>query len=257
MEQLSFKLDNFEGPLDLLLTLVRKNKVSIYDIPISVILDQYLEIMQNMNESDLEVSSEFLVLAATLLQIKSRMLLPKPEDENEDGIDPREELMLRLIEYSKVKGAAKYLNDRQHIGNTRFYKLPDIIERPPAELSHSGMTPENLILAYKRAYQRLERKQPPPKQSFAGIVGHEKISVRKKAAGIWVRLMSKSRMMFKELFKGIKSRSEAVASFLAVLELIKMKKIKVEYDETNADISNPKIYRTGNDTEMNLDFIEE
>ena len=84
MEQLNFKLEHFEGPLDLLLTLIRKNKVSIYDIPISVILDQYLAVMQEMQEMDLEVSSEFLVLAATLLQIKSKMLLPKAEDENEE-----------------------------------------------------------------------------------------------------------------------------------------------------------------------------
>ena len=257
MEQLSFKLDNFEGPLDLLLTLVRKNKVSIYDIPISVILEQYLAVMQDMKEIDLEVSSEFLVLAATLLQIKSKMLLPKPEDEADDGIDPREELMLRLIEYSKVMGAAEFFKGRQHIGSTRFYKTPDAIERPPAEWSYAGMTPENLILAYKRAYQKMERKQPPPKQSFAGIVGHEKVSVRQKAAGIWKRLISKSRMMFKELFKGIRSKPEAVASFLAVLELIKMKKIKVEYNNDNGDISNPKIYRTDNNPEMNLDFIEE
>lgn len=257
MEQLKFKLDNFEGPLDLLLTLVRKNKVSIYDIPISVILEQYLEVMQNMKETDLEVSSEFLVLAATLLQIKSKMLLPKPEEESDDGIDPREELMLRLIEYSKVKGAAAYLGKRQHIGSMRFYKAPDVIAPPPAEWSYAGMTPENLNSAYKRAYQRMERKQPPPKQSFEGIVGHEKVSVRQKAAGLWKRIVSKSRMMFKELFLGVRTKPEAVASFLAVLELIKLKKIRVEYEENNSDISNPKVFRADDSTEMDFDFIEE
>ena len=98
MEQLKFKLDSFEGPLDLLLMLIRKNKVNIYDIPISEILDQYLDVMNSMKEMDLEISSEFLVLAATLLQIKSKMLLPKPEDEEDDGVDPREELVRRLTE---------------------------------------------------------------------------------------------------------------------------------------------------------------
>ena len=132
MEQLSFKLENFEGPLDLLLTLIKKNKVSIYDIPISMILDQYLEVMQEMKEMDLEVSSEFLVLAATLLQIKSKMLLPDPEEENEDGVDPREELVKRLIEYSKVKGAVEFLEPRQNIGASMFYRVPESIERPPA-----------------------------------------------------------------------------------------------------------------------------
>ncbi len=243
MEQLNFKLEHFEGPLDLLLTLVKKNKVSIYDIPISVILEQYLAVMQEMQEMDLEVSSEFLVLAATLLQIKSRMLLPKPEEEMEDGVDPREELVRRLLEYSKVKAAAEYLRPRQSIGAAMFFKAPDLIERPPAEWSYAGMTPENLIAAYKRAYQKLERRQPPPKHSFHGIVGHEKVSVREKVAGIWRRLVQKSRMKFKELFRGVKSRPEAVASFLAVLELIKLKKIRIEYGE-NEDISNPQIFRT-------------
>lgn len=255
MEQLKFKLEHFEGPLDLLLTLVRKNKVSIYDIPISMILDQYLEVMKNMQEMDLEVSSEFLVLAATLLQIKSKMLLPKPEDEQDDGIDPREELMLRLIEYSKVKGAAEFFRTRQHIDALRFYKTPDAIERPPAEWNYSGMTPENLILAYKRAYQRLERKLPPPKHSFEGIVGHEKVSVRQRAAKIWKRLLSKSKVLFKELFSGVKSKPEAVASFLAVLELIKLKKIRIEYNQEN-DISNPNIFRS-DDGDMDLNIIED
>lgn len=256
MEQLNFKLEHFEGPLDLLLTLVKKNKVSIYDIPISVILEQYLAVMQEMQEMDLEVSSEFLVLAATLLQIKSRMLLPKPEEETDDGIDPREELVRRLLEYSKVKAAAEYLRPRQSIGAAMFFKAPDLIERPPAEWSYAGMTPENLIAAYKRAYQKLERRQPPPKHSFQGIVGHEKVSVREKVAGIWKRLVQKSRMKFKELFRGVKSKPEAVASFLAVLELIKLKKIRIEYGE-NEDISNPQIFRTDDEGVSDWNGIEE
>ena len=254
MEQLSFKLENFEGPLDLLLTLIRKNKVSIYDIPITIILDQYLEVMQEMKEMDLEVSSEFLVLAATLLQIKSKMLLPDPEEENEDGVDPREELVKRLIEYSKVKGAVEFLEPRQNIGASMFYRAPEPIERPPAEWNYSSLTAENLFHGYIRAYEKLERKQPPPKHSFEGIVGYEKVSVRKKVSNIWNRLMSKSKMMFKELFKGVKSKPEAVASFLAVLELVKLKKIRVEYGEEN-DFSNPQIYR--NDDEVDLSGIED
>lgn len=244
MEQLKFKLEHFEGPLDLLLALIRKNKVSIYDIPISDILDQYLEIMRQMQEMDLEVSSEFLVLAATLLQIKSRMLLPKPEEEGEDAADPREELVRRLEEYSKVKEAAEFFRPRQFIGQSMFCKPPDIIERPPAEWSYASLTRENLLLAFQRAYQRLERRQPPPKRSFAGIVGHEKVSVRQKALGIWRRLARRSRMMFRDLFRGVKTKPEAVASFLAVLELIKMNRIRVEYGE---DMRNPQIFRSGRD----------
>ena len=101
MEKLSFKVLDFEGPLDLLLTLIKKNKVSIYDIPINLIVSQYFDVMQQMKEYNLEISSEFLVLAATLLQIKSRMLLPKPEEDEEE--DPREERVRRLEEYRKIK----------------------------------------------------------------------------------------------------------------------------------------------------------
>lgn len=256
MEQINYKLEHFEGPLDLLLTLIRKNKVNIYDIPISMILDQYLEAMQQMHEMDLEISSEFLVIAATLLQIKSRMLLPKPEEETGEEIDPREELVRRLIEYNRIKEAAAYFYPRQNIGATMFYKTPDLIERPPAEWNLSSMTPENLIAAYKRAYQKLERKQPPPAHSFVGIVGHEKVSVRQRVLGIWKHLMKKSKMMFKELFSGVTTKPEAVASFLGVLELIKLKKIRVEYEE-NIDISNPKVYRIDDDANMDLTGIED
>ncbi len=256
MEQINYKLEHFEGPLDLLLTLIRKNKVSIYDIPISMILDQYLSVMKEMQEMDLEVSSEFLVLAATLLQIKSKMLLPKPEEENEDENDPREELVRRLLEYQRIKEAAVFFAPRQHIGASMFFKAPDAIERPPAEWNYASMTPENLVEAYKRAYQKLERKQPPPKHSFAGIVGHEKISIRQKVLGIWKRLLVKSRMTFRDLFSGIKTKPDAVAAFLAVLELVKLKKIRVEYGK-DMDLSNPKILRSDDNATLDLTGIED
>ncbi len=255
MNKLNFKLDSFEGPLDLLLMLIRKNKVSIYDIPISLILEQYLAVMAEMKETDLEISSEFLVLAATLLQIKSKMLLPKSEDEADDGVDPREELVRRLTEYKKVKDSIDFFRGRENIGLSMFFKAPDPIERPPAELNYALLTPENIILAYKRAFQKLERKLPPPKHSFRGIVGHEKVSVRSRVANIWNKLKKKSQLLFKELFKGTRTRSEAVASFLAVLELIKIKKIRVEYEEDN-NISNPKVYRI-DDSEFDFNMIED
>lgn len=255
MEQLKFKLDSFEGPLDLLLMLIRKNKLNIYDIPISIILDQYLAVMNEMKEMDLEISSEFLVLAATLLQIKSKMLLPKPEEDDEDDTDPREELVRRLTEYKKVKESIGFFKCRENIGASMFFKAPDAIERPPAELNYATLTPENLILAYRRAYQRLERKTPPPKQSFRGIVGHEKVSVRSRVAAIWNRLRTKTATLFKELFSGVKTRPEAVASFLASLELIKLNKIRVEYDE-NGDISNPKVFRA-DDNDFDFNVIED
>ncbi len=255
MEQLKFKLDSFEGPLDLLLMLIRKNKVSIYDIPISLILDQYLAVMDEMKEMDLEISSEFLVLAATLLHIKSKMLLPKPEEEEEDGVDPREELVRRLTEYKKVKESIAYFKEREHIGEYMFFKTPDAIETPPAELNTEPLTKESIIEAYRRAFRRLERQLPPPKQSFKGIVGHEKVSVRTRVSHIWKMLRQKTHMLFKDLFKGSKTRAEAVASFMAVLELIKIKKIRVEYSE-DGNIENPDIYMADN-SDFDIDIIEE
>ena len=124
MEQLSFKLDAFEGPLDLLLALIKKNKVNIYDIPITEILDQYMQVMAEMKETDLEISSEFLVLAATLLQIKSKMLLPK-DDENEEEDDPRAELVRRLVEYRQIKESIEFFREHENAGDSLFFKLPD------------------------------------------------------------------------------------------------------------------------------------
>ncbi len=255
MEQLNFKVSTFEGPLDLLLMLIKKNKVSIYDIPIAEILDQYLEAVAEMQSMDLEVSSEFLVMAATLLQIKSHMLLPKPEVED-DGVDPREELVKRLETYKRVKEAAEYFKEREAIGDSIFYKIPDSIERPPAEWNYSSLTTENLIIAYRRAFQRLERKQPPPKHSFKGIVGHEPVSVSSRIKGIWNKLRKKTRVLFKDLFKGAKNRAEAVASFLAVLELVKLKKVMVEYGE-DGSISNPTVYATEDTDTIDVSLITE
>ena len=251
MEQLSFRVEAFEGPLDLLLTLIKKNKVNIYDIPISEILEQYLEVIAQMEALDLEISSEFLVLAATLLQIKSRMLLPA-EDEEEEGEDPREELVRRLVEYKRFKEKAEYLRGRENLGYTRFYKAPEYIERPVVPFDYSTVSVQNLLISYKVSYMKLERKLPPPKKSFEGIVGHEKISVKSRVSNIWKKLIKTGKTKFLELFRGIKSRPEAVASFLAVLELIKLKKVAVEGDMDNLEIT-----RIAQDEEISLDMIED
>ncbi len=252
MEQLSFKLDAFEGPLDLLLMLIKKNKVSIYDIPIATILDQYLEVMRTMEEMDLEVSSEFLVLAATLLQIKSKMLLPKEEDEEEE--DPRTELVRRLLEYQQIKESIGFFREHENADAGLFFKLPDPIERPQAEMNYAKMTLENLFDAYKISFAKMERKLPPPKRSFSGIVGHEKVSIRERVRKIWNGLVSKTKMLFKDIFKGVKSKPEAVASFLAVLEMIRLNKILVEDTDVKGEYSVTKIT---DDDNFNFEEIED
>lgn len=252
MEQLSFKLEAFEGPLDLLLMLIKKNKVNIYDIPIATILDQYLEVMRNMEKMDLEVSSEFLVLAATLLQIKSKMLLPKENEEEEE--DPRTELVRRLLEYQRIKESIAFFREHENADVGLFFKLPDAIERPPAEMNYSKLTLENLFESYKVSFVKMERKLPPPKRSFSGIVGHEKVSIREKVRKIWNRLIEKGKVMFRDIFKNVKSRPEAVASFLAVLEMIKMNKIVVEDTGVNGEYSVTKIT---DDDNFNFEELED
>lgn len=251
MEQLSFHVEAFEGPLDLLLTLIKKNKVNIYDIPISEILEQYMAAIAEMESLDLEVSSEFLVLAATLLQIKSKMLLPS-EEEDEEQEDPREELVRRLIEYKRFKEKAEFLRSRENVGYTRFYKAPEYIERPVVPFDYSKVSAENLLISYKVSYMKLERKLPPPKKSFEGIVGHERVSVKSRVKNIWKRLISRGKTRLLDLFSGKVSRGEAVASFLAVLELIKLKKIMIE--ENDGDV---EIKRIANEEEFSLDAVED
>lgn len=252
MEQLLFRLEAFEGPLDLLLALIKKNKVNIYDIPISEILEQYLEVMSQMKELDLELSSEFLVLAATLLQIKSNMLLPKEEDDAE-AEDPRAELVRRLIEYRQIKESIGFFRERENSGNTLFFKLPDVIERPPAPMNYSQLTREKLLEAYKNSFSKLERKLPPPKKSFSGIVGHEKASIREKVRKIWTGLVSRGKLMFREIFRGMKSKPEAVAAFLAVLEMIKMNKISVDSNDGGEYV----VSKITNDDSFDFESIEE
>lgn len=253
MTQLSFKLDSFEGPLDLLLMLIKKNKVSVYDIPIAEILEQYLAVMQQMEELDLELSSEFLVMAATLLQIKSKMLLPQEDDEGEEE-DPRTELVRRLVEYQRIKESIDFFRQQENSDAVLFFKLPDVIERPPAVLDYSDLTVENLLEAYKMSFSKLERKLPPPKKSFSGIVGHEKVSVRERVRKIWNRLIAKGKVLFRDVFKGTKSRAEAVASFLAVLEMIKINKIAVDETDDGKDYTITKI---SDDDKFNFEELED
>lgn len=235
MEQITFNLEAFKGPLDLLLVLIKKNKVNIYDIPISEILEQYLAVMTEMTELDLEVSSEFLVLAATLLQIKSKMLLPSEDDDEDD--DPRKELVNRLIEYKMFKEKSEFLKERENSGYKKLFKLPDVIAEVAPVYDYSSCDGQALFKAYKNSLSRLERKLPPPKKSFSGIVGRERASVREKVKRIWHKLLKSSKIFFYDIFSETKTRAEAVASFMAVLELIKLKKIIIEGDSKNCTVT--------------------
>lgn len=222
MDKLTFKLAVFEGPLDLLLHLISKNKVSIYDIPIASITEQYFEALALMREMDLEVSSEFCVMAAQLLYIKSKMLLPKQEDEEEE--DPRAELAARLLEYQKCKQAAEKLKEREFYYKYMFFKAPDEVE-PLSAPPPDSYPLEKLMEAFYDVVERTRRREPPPKKTFDGIVKRKVVSVRDKASGIIGLIQNKRRVTFRALFAKDETKPELVATFLALLELVRQSRI--------------------------------
>ena len=232
MDTMLYKLDSFEGPLDLLLHLISKNKVSIYDIPIVEITSQYLEAIDGIEESQLENTSEFLVMAAQLLYIKSKMLLPKKEDEEEE--DPRDDLAQRLAEYQRYKEASDELRKNEFWSRYMFFKEEEKIDFPLPEYSKEH-TVDQLMDAFNAILQRKIRFKKPEKKAFSGIVGREKVSVEDMAAKLSGILKQKKRIEFKKAFSGKKSKPEMVATFLAILEMIRGGRIIAEYDEKSKD----------------------
>ncbi|MBZ4646825.1 MAG: scpA [Clostridia bacterium] len=228
MNKLSFKLEMFEGPLDLLMHLIEKNKVSIYDIPIAEITDQYLEYLNHMSGIDLEVSSEFLVLAAQLLYIKSKMLLPQYKDTEEEGGDPRQELIEKLVEYKRYKELSVFLEERENKYKNIFFKNADEIEISEENYNLIHLSVNDLVAAFNKILLRNNRINPPSQKTFEKIVGREKVSVSAKVKEILNLLSKKKEIRFLDIFKNLRSRAEIVASFLAVLELIKLNKIIAE-----------------------------
>lgn len=232
MDTMLYKLDTFEGPLDLLLHLIAKNKVSIYDIPIVEITAQYLEAIDGIEESQLENTSEFLVMAAQLLYIKSKMLLPKNEEEEEE--DPRDDLAQRLAEYQRYKEASKELRKSEFSSRYMFFKEEEKIDFPIPEYSRRH-TVDELMDAFNSIMQRKLRYAKPEKRAFSGIVGREKVSVEDMAAGLDALLKKNGHLAFSHAFDGKKSKPELVATFLAILEMIRSSRITADYDEKTKD----------------------
>ncbi len=228
MDTLLYKLDSFEGPLDLLLHLISKNKVSIYDIPIVEITSQYLEAIEGIEESQLENTSEFLVMAAQLLYIKSKMLLPKDEEEEEE--DPRDDLARRLAEYQQYKEASTELRKTEFASKYMFFKDEEHIKFPMPEYDRKH-TVEELIDAFGSILQRKIRLAKPEKRAFSGIVGREKVSIGDMSEKTLSKLKRHKRISFISAFEDAKSKPELVAIFLAILELISQNKIKAEYND--------------------------
>ena len=222
METISYKLPDFEGPLDLLLFLVQKNKLNIYDIPIAELLEQYLAAIKEMKEYNMEVASEFLEMAARLVHIKSVMLLPRYEEETEEL---RRELTGQLIEYQLCQQMARRLAT-DYIGGELFVREPTEIE---PDLTYRRIhQPSEMLDAFLAAAGRGKRRLPPPAQAFSGIVARKIVSVSSRIAYVLRRLYTRKSVKYHSLFEKAESKSELVATFLALLELIKSKRISVD-----------------------------
>ncbi len=235
MDSLSYKLEVFEGPLDLLLSLISKNKLNIYDINVSELLDQYLVQIQTMQENQMEIASEFLEMASRLVYIKSVMLLPR----NEEAEQLKQELTGDLLEYQLCKEMADKLSKRTEGFNTFVRKPMPAIVNKEYRLRHSS---QELLDAYFSAVGRGLRKLPPPADTFTPLVAKTVVSVSSRVVHILRGLRKRSRLPFASLFGQAESRSELVATFLAVLELIKAKRVHVSGEQDRMVVS---VYQEG------------
>jgi segregation and condensation protein A len=213
MEGYTVKVDIFEGPLDLLLHLIKQNQLDIYDIPIALVTEQYLEYIKIMKALDLTIAGEFLVMAATLMYIKSRMLLPASiEDEEEEGEDPRAELVQRLVEYKRFKEAALHLSHQALLGR-------DVFIRPAQEIEAEVGEIEADLFHLIDALRELLKHQ---KVDTFHEVTVERITLREKIRELYERLQGVGEAVpFSELFAPLASRVELIITFLALLELIR------------------------------------
>ena len=224
------KLEIFEGPLDLLLHLIKINEVNISDIPITTITDQYLEYLDLMKAIDVNVAGDFLVMASTLMYIKSKMLLPKNEDDTDEIEDPREEIMRPLLEYMQLKEASEELSSR-HILNKDVFKRGIELNKDGEKdaISTSGVSIYELMDAFKKMIQK---KYPNVVLKFSA----ESWSVKEKAVEIMKKLHMSKSLNFKDLFSQSSSISEMIVIFLAMLDLVKKNLISLFQGKPGSDI---------------------
>ena len=236
------KLQVFEGPLDLLLHLIDKNKIDIYDIPIVEITNQYMEYIQAMEKSDLNVMSEFLLMAATLLDIKCRMLLPKEVNEEGEEEDPRQELVEQLLQYKMYKYMSYELKDRQIEGDMVLYKEPTIPEEvknyeEPVDLDAllDGLTLAKLNQIFQDVMKKQGDKIDPLRSKF-GKIEKEEVTLPEKLDFVEGYARQHKKFSFRSLLKTQSSKTQIVVTFLAILEMMKTGKIRIEQEQPFEDI---------------------
>ena len=228
------RLDNFEGPLDLLCYLIDKNKMDIYKVSISDIADQYIKYLQKQEELNLEIASEFLVMASTLLLIKSKGLLPKEVDDEAEITE--EELLRRIIEYKQYKEISKQFSERILVYSKRLYKNPDKVELPKQQLEKE-FSQEDIVNRYKQLIERNEQKKNENAKNIEKIAVYDTYSVSDKVKDIFKELVRRPKFVFGKLFSlKEKPKAEVVTAFSGVLELSRRNKIIAEQKETFGDI---------------------
>ena len=236
------KLPVFEGPLDLLLHLIDRNKIDIYDIPIVEITDQYMEYIQQMKEENLDIMSEFMVMAATLLDIKCKMLLPKEVNEEGEEEDPRAQLVQQLLEYKMYKNLSYELRDKMEDARKVLYKEPTIpgellsYREPenPRELL-KDITLEKLQGIYQSVLRRQEEKLDPIRSKF-GKIEQEEVNLPEKMNDVQAYARTHKKFSFRQLLEKQCSRTQIVVTFLAILELMKTGKIVIHQEHLFDDI---------------------
>ncbi|MCL6453259.1 MAG: segregation/condensation protein A [Alicyclobacillus sp.] len=228
-------LEQFTGPLDLLLHLIRRQEINIHDIPMALITEQFMDYLRAMEELSLEVTSEFLVMAATLLAIKSRMLLPRRNREQPDGEvaaeDPREELVRQLVEYQRAKWAAGALKSRVQLQSLVYTRPPaDLRPYRPSGPPVTEVSMWEMVDAFRRLLLRL------PKEPRVAEIKGQVIAVEDRMELVQTRLRAWGRTTFTTLLQGARTRAELVATFLAVLELMKLRVIRCSQAAPFAEI---------------------
>ena len=239
--KISYKLEVFEGPLDLLLSLIAKNEIDIYDIPIALVFEQYMDYIKTMQKLDMDVASEFIVMASELMLIKSRMLLPKVVVEGEE-VDPREDLVRTLLEYQRTKAEASYLADRYKLFFGRFTKETDEVgvDKTYVADQESAYLLEALDRILKRIRLDEDMKNDDAAKTLTHIITQRPSSVSERTDAIMKILTEKKKATFMELMMTCRTRSEIIASFMAILALISSQKIITRYEE-NDESYNPEI----------------
>jgi segregation and condensation protein A len=225
LETIRIKLESFEGPLDLLVHLIRKNRMNVHDIPIHVITEQYLAYLDLMQELNLDVAGEFLVMAATLIHIKSRLLLPRPDPSQEDAEaaeDPRDALVRRLLEHQKFKAAAELLHDRETLRSAQWMRPDARVEAIAGDEYEPELEVDlfSLLAAFRSVLERARERPPVP-------LPPEQVSIETRIEQLLERLSETEACGFNDLFEDVATRGDMIVTFLALLEMIRLKLIRV------------------------------